>query len=219
MPAQGALRDRLGAGDALIETLRYEPSTGLVRLERHIARIAASADTFGIQFDRGRAEAVLAEVARGHESLRVRLTLAVDGDVAASAMHFAALFPDARWRLAVASTRLDSGDPLLRHKTSLRSRYEQARAEFTAQEADEVILLNERGEVCEGVITNVFVDDGSATLLTPPLACGLLPGILRGELIDRGKAVEAGLTAADLRTARAIFVGNSLRGLIRCDMT
>lgn len=219
MPAEGALRDRLGAGDVLIETLRYEPSTGLVRLERHLTRIAASARAFAIPFDRKRAETALAAAAQGKQQLRVRLTLAVDGDIAASATHFAALPPDARWRLTVASTRLDSGDPLLRHKTSLRSRYEQARAEFAAQEADEVILLNERDEVCEGVITNVFVDDGSATLITPPLACGLLPGILRGELIDRGKAVEAGLTVADLRTARAIFVGNSLRGLIRCDMT
>ncbi len=219
MPAEGALRDRLGAGDALIETLRYEPSAGLVRLERHLTRIAASARAFAIPFDRKRAEAVLAAAAQGKQPLRVRLTLAVDSDIAASATHFAALSPDVRWRLTVASTRLDSGDPLLRHKTSRRSAYEQARAEFPPAEADEVLLLNEHGEVCEGVITNVFVDSGSGTLLTPAVACGLLPGILRGELIDKGRAVEERLTVADLRTARAIFVGNSLRGLIRCDMT
>lgn len=218
MPAEGALRDRLGAGDALIETLRYEPADGLVRLERHLARIAASAQAFAIHFDRGRAETALAETAHGKQPLRVRLTLAKDGTIAATSAPFAASSADTRWRLAVASTRLDSGDPLLRHKTSRRSRYETARAEFEPAEADEVILLNERGEICEGTITNVFADDGSGTLLTPALACGLLPGVLRGELIDSGKAVEATLGLADLRSAPAVFVGNSLRGLIRCEV-
>ena len=81
-------------------------------------------------------------------------------------------------------------------------------------QADEVILLNERGEVCEGTITNVFVDIGDGVLVTPALACGLLPGVLRGELLDAGRAREAVLSPADLMDAKALFVGNSLRGLI-----
>ena len=74
------------------------------------------------------------------------------------------------WTLRIASTRIDSGDPLLRHKTTRRQVYEAARAEFPRDEADEVLLLNERGEVCEGTITNVFVDIGEPVLVTPPLA-------------------------------------------------
>lgn len=219
MPAEGALRDRLGAGDGLIETLRYEPASGLVRLERHLARIAASARAFAIPFDRQHAESALAGEAHGKQPLRLRLSLLADGTIAAVSAPFAAVSADTRWRLALASTRLDSSDPLLRHKTSRRSLYERARAEFTPHEADEVLLLNERDEVCEGTITNVFVDNGSGTLLTPALACGLLPGILRAELIDSGKASEATLDLAALRSARAIFVGNSLRGLIRCEIS
>jgi 4-amino-4-deoxychorismate lyase len=81
-------------------------------------------------------------------------------------------------------------------------------------QADEVILLNERGEVCEGTITNIFLDTGDDGLVTAALISGLLPGVLRGELLDTGRAREAVLGPADLADAKALFVGNSLRGLI-----
>ena len=104
---------------------------------------------------------------------------------------------------------------MLRHKTSRREAYLAARAEYAPAEADEVLLANERDEICEGTITNLFVDAGDGgPLLTPALGCGLLPGILRGELLDQGKAHEAVLTLADLAAAKQLYVGNSLRGLI-----
>ena len=83
----------------------------------------------------------------------------------------------------IAKTRLQSEDSLFRHKTTRREPYEAARAEFSKDEADEVILLNERGEVCEGTITNIFAEAADGILLTPPLTSGLLPGVLRAELI------------------------------------
>ena len=120
--------------------------------------------------------------------------LSPDGDVHASTQPFEPLPPHKVWNLRIARIRLDSADPLLRHKTSRRDAYMKARAEYPVHQADEVILLNERGEVCEGTITNVFVDAGDGVLLTPALACGLLPGVLRGELLDEGRASEAVLT-------------------------
>jgi 4-amino-4-deoxychorismate lyase len=128
---------------------------------------------------------------------------------------FTALAPDATWRLKIATTRLASTDPLLRHKTSRRAAYAAARAEFPATEAEEVILTNERGELCEGTITSLFLDDGSGILKTPPLACGLLAGVLREELLESGKAVEQVVLPEDLATG-TVLLGNSLRGLIRC---
>ncbi|TIX48763.1 MAG: hypothetical protein E5V33_30300, partial [Mesorhizobium sp.] len=92
--------------------------------------------------------------------------------------------------------------------------YQRARAEYLASRADEVLLANERGELCEGTITNLFADFGDGVLATPRLDCGLLPGVLRGELLDEGRAREAIYTLDDLKSAKAIFVGNSLRGLI-----
>jgi 4-amino-4-deoxychorismate lyase len=125
------------------------------------------------------------------------------------------LDPGTVWKLQIATTRLDSSDPLLRHKTTLRATYAAARAEFLREEADEVILLNHDGMVCEGTITTVFLDMGGPTLVTPALSCGLLPGILRGEMLDQGKASEALITPETLVAAKHVFVGNSLRGLIR----
>ena len=78
-----------------------------------------------------------------------------------------------------------------------------------------MILLNENGRVCEGTITNIFLRDGGGPMLTPHISCGPLPGVLRGELLESGCAVEAELSTDDLRKSQGLYVGNSLRGLIR----
>ncbi|MDX3929308.1 MAG: aminotransferase class IV family protein [Shinella sp.] len=206
---------------SLIETLRFEPESGFVRLERHLARLARSAETLGLPGAHA-AKAHLTDAVQTaalHPSahptrLRVRLELFADGRIEVKTAPFAPLPADTRWRLRIASVRLNSADPLLCHKTSHRAAYEAARAEFSLAEADEVLLLNERGELCEGTITSLFLDDGSGILKTPPLSCGLLAGILREELIETHRAVEQRLTVDDL-ARETLFVGNSLRGLVR----
>lgn len=214
MPAEGALRDGTPAGFELIETLRWEPGAGFVRLERHLARLEKSAHALDFVHDGETVREVLAGSVAGGTRLRVRLTLAQDGTVAMTNAPFEPVPASMVWTLGIAKTRLNSTDPLLRHKTTRRAVYEAARAEFSRGDADEVVLLNERGEVCEGTITNIFIDIGEPVLVTPALGCGLLPGVLRGEMIEQGKAKETVLTEADLNTAKAIYVGNSLRGLI-----
>lgn len=211
---------------SLIETLRWEPEDGFVRLERHLARLARSAEALGMPGADGARAALMDAVDLAHgasaatasptpvpTALRIRLELFADGRIEVKTAPFAALAADTVWRIAIASTRLSSVDPLLRHKTSRRAAYEAARAEFAASHADEVILVNERAEACEGTITSIFLDDGSGVLKTPALSCGLLAGVLREELIEAGRATEAILHVEDLRTHR-LFVGNSLRGLI-----
>jgi 4-amino-4-deoxychorismate lyase len=215
MPSESAVRDGNGSGFELIETLRWEPAHGFVRLERHMARLAASARELGFELSPAGIDRALRDAVGGGAPLRVRLTLAQDGKPEVTTQPYAPLAPDAVWTLRIAETRLDANDPLLRHKTTRRAVYDAARAEFSREEADEVILLNQHGQVCEGTITNVFIDMGDGVLLTPPLQCGLLPGVLRGELLESGGAKEAMLTEDDLSRAKAIFVGNSLRGLIR----
>ncbi|MDO9415179.1 aminotransferase class IV family protein [Pararhizobium sp.] len=201
---------------SLIETLRWEPETGFLRLDLHLARLAHSAKALGLP-GAGQAADTLTAAASGSASLRVRLELFADGRIEVTTAPFVPLALNAVWRVAIASTRLSSSDPLLRHKTSHRSLYDRARAEFTREEADEVLLLNENDELCEGTITSLFVDDGTGLLLTPPLSSGLLAGVLRTELLSRKKAREERLRLADIE-GRTAYTGNSLRGLIRATL-
>jgi 4-amino-4-deoxychorismate lyase len=150
--------------------------------------------------------------------LRLRLEMFSDGRHEITKAAFAPTPDGTVWRIGVArDARLSSADPILRHKTSKRSVYDAARAEHPRETIDEVILLNERDEVCEGTITNLFLDDGSGTLLTPPLSSGCLAGILRTSLICSKKARTHRLTLDDIRR-HPFYVGNSLRGLIRATL-
>lgn len=194
----------------LIETFGWHPGAGFRRLPLHLARMARSAAAFGIPFEAVQAQALLAEVT-SDTPLRCRLTLDADGQLDLTTAPLGA--SPATWQLAIADTRLDADDPWLRHKTTRRALYDKARADLS-DGVDELLFLNQRDELCEGTITNLFVTRADGQMQTPPLACGLLPGIRRQHLLETGQCTEAALTQADLQTAQAIHMGNSLRGLI-----
>jgi len=182
-------------------------------LDRHLDRLLASAHYFALRAERSALAGLLAAAAEDwHGPMRVRLTL---GD-AGPELTAVPLPPNPEnFRFALAGERLDSTSIWLAHKTTNRAFYDTPRqAAQAALGVDEVVFLNERGEVTEGSFTNLFLERGGR-LLTPALASGLLPGTLRAELLARGEAREAVLTLADLDAAEAIFLGNSVRGLFR----
>ena len=119
MPAEGPLRHGHDAGFRLIETMRWEPGTGLVRRDLHFSRLAGSARELGFAFSQQAVDTRIRAALRGaNGAMRVRVVLERDGQATVEAKPFAAL-PAARpWRLGIAAIRLDSTDPLLRHKTS-----------------------------------------------------------------------------------------------------
>ncbi|MCB4455365.1 aminotransferase class IV family protein [Leisingera sp. McT4-56] len=194
----------------LIETLGWHPGEGFRHLQPHLARMERSAAAFGIPFDAAQAQAVLAEAA-GDARLRCRLTLDAAGQLELTTAPLGN--NPSEWRLGIAETRLEAGDIWLQHKTTRRALYDTARAALP-EGVDELLFLNRRGEVCEGTITNLFVTRADGRMVTPPLSCGLLPGILRQVLLERGECQEAVLELQDLKDAKAIHMGNSLRGLI-----
>ena len=107
--------------------------------------------------------------------------------------------------------------PAVQHsaiKISARDFYDGERARLSALlGVDEVIFTNAKGHICEGSFTSIFIEK-KGQVLTPPLSDGLLPGVLRAELIHTGQAIEHSLTLSDLKNADKIYVGNSLRGLM-----
>lgn len=203
---------------SLIETMRFEPGTGILRRNLHAARLRNSARVLGFDGTDQAIAALDTLVSSADSRLRLRLELLADGRSDITRATFAPEPEDTVWRIGIArAARLRSSDPILRHKTSKRAIYEAARAEYSRDTIDDVILLNEKDEVCEGTITNIFVDDGSGTFLTPPLSSGCLAGILRTSLICGKKAMNRRLTLDDL-DRQPFYVGNSLRGLIRAKL-
>ncbi|EBA15859.1 hypothetical protein RSK20926_14549 [Roseobacter sp. SK209-2-6] len=177
-------------------------------------RLERSAQFFGIALDRDATAEVLRDV-QSAVDLRCRLTLAANGEVGLTT---APLAPASRrWNVSLAKQRVRSDDPWLRHKTTKRGLYDQVRASLPLG-VDELLFLNERDEVCEGTITNLFVTLQNGQRVTPPLTSGLLPGVLRQCLLDQGELVEQVVTKQDLRQARGISLGNSLRGEIPSEL-
>ncbi len=201
-------------GFELLETLRLEAGEYPL-LPLHLERLQASARSLGFTcWLPTLAAALAAEAAQRQRGVfRVRLTLAHDG----SGRVAVAPWRDEhgrQWRAVLAAEALPADDYLLRHKTTARARYERTLAALAARpEVFDAIFFNHRGEVCEGARSNVFVArDG--LLLTPPLACGLLPGVLRRQLLDSGRAREQVLRLADLHAPATVYLGNALRGLL-----
>ncbi len=198
---------------ALIETLAWRPEEGYRHREAHLRRLGNSAAHFGFRCDMGAVRSALEEAADVFSApMLVRLLLASGGALSVSAR------PLEPWprpvRLTVAATVVNSGAPLRRHKTTRRQWCVAPLAAAQASGlADEVIFLNERGEVVEGARTNIFVER-AGRLVTPPLSSGPLPGILRQTLLEAGRAIEEVLTLADLAAAPRLLVGNSARGLM-----
>ena len=207
-----------GAGErsfGLIETFRWSRQDGYALLAEHLARLEHSAGALGFAFGRGHIERRLVGFASDLKGspARVRLVLTRGGSVAITASPLDDA-PATSYRVAVVEPRHHRDDVWLRHKTTLRDRYEGPLAAAAASSgADEVLFLNEQEELCEGARSNVFVRRGGF-MLTPPLASGVLPGTLRAKLLQTGAAREAVLHLRDLETAPEWFMGNSVRGLV-----
>jgi para-aminobenzoate synthetase/4-amino-4-deoxychorismate lyase len=191
----------------LIETMAFDPRAGIADLDRHLARMKCSAEAFGFPFDRHEARNELqAATFRAGPSL-VRLLASSSGAMAIELRPLPDP-PGGPVAISLAPLPVAAADFRLRHKTTDRAFHDTARA--TAG-TFEVVFRDAQGFLTEGSFTSLFVER-EGRLLTPPLARGLLPGVLRERLIAEGRAVEADLTESDL--GGGFFVGNAVRGLL-----
>lgn len=225
-----------------INTGEKTPQWQVTDLTAHLERLVSSAAYFDIPLHKQQVEELIrthltAEtgVASRHYNLRVKLMVGLEGQMTVSSVEMknpqmtqtptgaptaASGTTPVVLKVALSSQRQQSDDPLLFHKTTNRTVYDQGHQKALAHGYADLIYLNERDEITEGCISNIFIQQSpdNSLLLTPALTCGLLPGILRRHYLETGKAKEAVLMLDDLLSAHAIFIGNRLRGLRQVEL-
>ncbi len=206
----------LPADFSLFETMAVSRQHGCILLERHLQRLARSAAYFHFEFDQTALRDALrrtCDALPDAQTYRLRLQLAQNGVIDITT---AALMPlTAPVGLLIARDTMDAADLFLRHKTTQRVRYDQAWKAAEAQGGFDMLFCNQHGEVTEGARSNLFVQiDGR--WFTPPLAAGVLPGVMRSQLLEDPvwQACERMLTMGQVRTAQALVVCNALRGVM-----
>jgi para-aminobenzoate synthetase / 4-amino-4-deoxychorismate lyase len=194
--------------DGLIETLRFEPPRRLVNLRRHLARLRSSADYFGFRYEQAEVlSTLMTSLEHRRTAGRVRIVLRASGAVEVRVEN---LVPGRSvLRIGLADQPVDSCDVLLFHKHTDRRRYDRFRDSRPG--FDDAVLWNERDQITEATTANlaVHLDD---RWWTPSIACGLLPGVERGRLLDAGVLRERVITIDELSVADSIALINSLRG-------
>jgi branched-chain amino acid aminotransferase len=230
--------------DGIFETMLIRRGV-IFRLERHLQRLRDGARVLRIGLPYT-IESELEEAARtaagasGKEAAAVRLTVSrgpgahglAPRDVATGTVVITAdalpAFPAALHEHGLsaltASARRDeraltSGVKTLAYTEAIAS-LGRARDEG----ADEVIFLDTEGHVSEASASNIFIVSGAA-LVTPPLSCGVLPGITREAIIELAatlgvQMMERPVSPSELSGADEAFLTSSLRGiapLVRVD--
>jgi len=204
---------------SLIETMLWRGDYPLIEL--HLDRLADSAEYFGFWCDRSAVRAALLAEASHFVDQRlrkVRLLLDADGSIH---MESGILANDANGpiRVCMAAQRTDPADRFLFHKTTHRRIYDSAFSGASNAGFADALFMNTRGEVTEGAISNVFIEK-AGRWYTPPIECGVLPGVYRRHLLEtRPEIEEKVLTLDDVKCADAVYIGNAVRGIRRAHVS
>ncbi len=192
----------------LVETILVE-NNRLTFAEEHIHRLETSAQALGFACD----PASIMQKAP-HDNGMLRILLSWDGRVEFQTL---CLKTAATFRVRIAADTINSQEPLLYHKTTHRPWYDPSMERIKAGEVYDELFFNERGELTEGARSNIVLAcDG--VFYTPPLSCGLLNGVARQDMINRGLCREKVLFRDDLNRAGAIYCLNSVRGLVEVSL-
>ena len=198
---------------ALLETILWD--NGYRQLEKHLFRLARSAVYFAYPYDREQIIAVLMQQSTGlvaGQKYKVRLTVDHTGAIRCESFLIEQEPSRKKTTIIVSRARTHTSNPFLYHKTTNRAFYDKAYRQAVQEGHTDIIFLNERGEITEGAISNIFIEKNNQ-LLTPPLHCGLLNGIHRQCILgERPDAREEVLSLKDVQEADRVFICNAIRG-------
>jgi para-aminobenzoate synthetase/4-amino-4-deoxychorismate lyase len=193
----------------LLETMRWSENEGYFLLDLHLQRLAQSAEYFNIQLNMVTVEELLNDLALGlGKPSRVRLLVDRKGRITLQNFPLRPVSQNQPLRIALAAEPISADNIWLYHKTTNRQVYDKARA--SRPDVDEVILWNNEGEVTEGTVSNVVIDQ-DGILYTPPVNCGLLNGTFRQHLLQKEKILEKRISTEDLHRNRKVYLINSVR--------
>ena len=203
----------------LIETILWEHARGYAHLNFHLDRLERSAQYFLFEFHRDQVQSNL-QVEEGKmrfQKARVRLLLDESGNVEIECRELET--PQTPVKILFSKTRTNSNDRFLYHKTTNRNLYDEQLGSARAQGYFDVVFRNERDEITEGAISNIFVEK-NGRLYTPPLNCGLLPGTYRQHVLESLEfdAQEKVLIVEELQSADRIFVTNAIQGMLEANL-
>ncbi len=194
---------------SLLETMLWTPPQGYFLLNKHIARLLDSAGYFDFPIQKGRVEKELDQIAAQFKSpQRMRVLLDKNGKLNFEAKPFQLLETHPPMKVSLAKEAIHSENVFLYHKTTYREVYDSARKD--TPNYDDVLLHNEHGELTEFTIGNLVVEK-NGKLLTPPIACGLLPGTFRAHLLETDQVTERKILIDDLKNCTKVFLVNAVR--------
>lgn len=201
----------------LIESMLWDGGTPL--RERHFKRLRDSAEYFDFAFDE---DSLRAHISENEQRLqpgtryKIRLLLSRSGEVRVENLVLDG--NTGSGKVMLSPVRVSSADRFLYHKSTRRELYDRLYNEARQRGYDDVIFRNENGEITEGAISNVFIE-GDGKLYTPPVSCGLLPGVYREHVLATDpRAEERVLKIEDVVSATAIYICNAVRGMRRVSL-
>ena len=202
----------------ILETFLWQPGIGIKNFIQHKKRLIKTANELKYPFKDVHFQNAIKSIKSVDKPQRVRLALNNLGEFNIQQSDYEPYQTNSEVTFSLSKYPLSDKVQVTRHKVSDRNFYDGERNRIRQlTDADEVIFLNSKNEICEGSYTSIFIKK-NGFLVTPPLSSGLLPGILRADLLEKKQTIEGILTITDIIEADEVFLGNSLRGLMKAKL-
>jgi para-aminobenzoate synthetase/4-amino-4-deoxychorismate lyase len=203
----------------LIETLLWQNGEFFL-LDLHVKRLRESAEYFLFDYDTSKVVKVLDQASKKFENnkkYRVRLLLFRDGNITISSSELDDIGSQSK-QVIISKHRIDQTNRFFYHKTTNRDLYDSELKKARENGYYDVLFFNNKGEVTEGAISNIFIKNGER-FFTPPVYCGLLNGVYRRYMFDSGFPLEEKvLFEKDLFDADKVYLANSVRGMVEVNI-
>ena len=206
----------MGSDFQIIETMLWEKGEVFL-LDYHLRRMENSAQHFSFSFGEDIIREAIARDTEGFSGMhryKMRVLLSKDGKYSIESSVIKTCCSNKK-TIAFSDKVIDKENVFLYHKTTNRNLYTSELEKYRKTGFFDVLFLNTSGEITESCIANLIIKKDN-TYYTPPLGCGLLPGVYRQFLLESQdiNIKEKVLFKKDLFNANKIFLANSVMKMV-----